>query len=295
MPSKFYNLDTDDTLSANSDYLISSQKAIKTNLDKKADKSTTYTKDEVNNLISSSGQGLPSQSGQQGKFLSTDGISAKWESLPENLITSDELEESLKDKLTVSNIKAGNNITIDVVDNDVYINSTASGGEPSGGGNVDLSNYYTKYQSDAKFASKSSEHTHANKQSILDLFTLNNNVLSWNSIPIPLNPTTIEQTNSGVFSDKEIFNSATICTEYNIKAITDQLVYITNNSVSSVDENGEEQNYANLFVYNGSYKLDSIIIPPLATQGYRLPLTTGIRINGSGNISAQFIITGYIY
>ena len=37
MPSKFYNLDTDPTLSANSDVYIPSQKAVKTAIDKKQD------------------------------------------------------------------------------------------------------------------------------------------------------------------------------------------------------------------------------------------------------------------
>lgn len=37
MPSKFYNLDTDPTLSSNSDVFIPSQKAVKTAIDKKQD------------------------------------------------------------------------------------------------------------------------------------------------------------------------------------------------------------------------------------------------------------------
>lgn len=63
MPTKFLNLDTDPTLSANSDYFIPSQKAIKTAVDKKADKSNSlegygiddaYTKEEVDNLLTDS-------------------------------------------------------------------------------------------------------------------------------------------------------------------------------------------------------------------------------------------------
>lgn len=37
MPSKFLNLDTDSSFTANSDYFVPSQKAIKTALDTKAD------------------------------------------------------------------------------------------------------------------------------------------------------------------------------------------------------------------------------------------------------------------
>ena len=47
--TEFRNLDTDDTLSANSDYRIPSQKAVKTNFDKKPDKDTVYTKTESDN------------------------------------------------------------------------------------------------------------------------------------------------------------------------------------------------------------------------------------------------------
>ena len=41
MATKFFNLDTDPTLSSNSDHLIASQKAIKTALGTKVDKTTT--------------------------------------------------------------------------------------------------------------------------------------------------------------------------------------------------------------------------------------------------------------
>lgn len=63
MPTKFLNLDIDPTLSANSDYYIPSQKAIKTALDSKPDKSISlegygiedaYTKTEVDEIVSES-------------------------------------------------------------------------------------------------------------------------------------------------------------------------------------------------------------------------------------------------
>lgn len=59
--TQFRNLSLDDTLGGNSssDYVIPSQKAIKTYVD------------------NNSG-GLPSQTGQSGKFLTTNGTSASW-------------------------------------------------------------------------------------------------------------------------------------------------------------------------------------------------------------------------
>lgn len=46
MPTKFYNLDTDSTFSANSDYLIPSQKAIKTAVDNAKIESQQLIKDQ---------------------------------------------------------------------------------------------------------------------------------------------------------------------------------------------------------------------------------------------------------
>ena len=60
--TQFRNLSLDDTLGGNSpsDYVIPSQKAIKTYVD------------------NNSG-GLPSQTGQSGKFLTTDGTNTSWD------------------------------------------------------------------------------------------------------------------------------------------------------------------------------------------------------------------------
>ena len=46
MPTKFFNLDTDSTLSSNSDYLIPSQKAIKTAIDNSKIESQQLIKDQ---------------------------------------------------------------------------------------------------------------------------------------------------------------------------------------------------------------------------------------------------------
>lgn len=78
MPTKFFNLDRDPQLTANSDYFIASQKAVKTALDTKADKESTYTKEEVNDLLANNGN-LPDQEGNSGKALVTDGENVSWE------------------------------------------------------------------------------------------------------------------------------------------------------------------------------------------------------------------------
>lgn len=56
-----------------------------------------------------------------------------------------------------------------------------------------MTNYYTKSESDDKFGSKAAEHTHANKTSILDLFTLDNGVLKWDGNVVPVNPGQVEK------------------------------------------------------------------------------------------------------
>lgn len=84
--SRFLNLDTDGTLSANSDDRIPSQKAIKTALNAKQDTlvSGTNIKTVNGNSLLGSGNvdinGLPTQTGQSGKFLTTNGTNASWAS-----------------------------------------------------------------------------------------------------------------------------------------------------------------------------------------------------------------------
>ena len=64
---KYLNLDTDSNLTANSDYIIPSQKAIKTALDKKAN---------IEDI-----EHLPSQADNSGKFLTTDGENTSWKTI----------------------------------------------------------------------------------------------------------------------------------------------------------------------------------------------------------------------
>lgn len=82
MATKFYNLDTDSTFSANSDYLIASQKAIKTALDTKADSSNVYDKDDADKLLSS----------KQDILTPGDGIS-----IEDNVISASVIVATIKD------------------------------------------------------------------------------------------------------------------------------------------------------------------------------------------------------
>ena len=93
--------------------------------------------------------------------------------------------------------------------------AAAGGGS---GSSVNMTNYYTKSESDNKFGSKAAEHTHANKTNILDLFTLDNGVLKWNGNAVPVNPGQVEKTITGAQSG-QVFDIAAICTEENIKAL----------------------------------------------------------------------------
>ena len=101
----------------------------------KQDKLTAGTNISIeNNVISSTSDSLPSQTGNSGKFLTTDGTSASWASVsdPANVWTQD-------------NLKAGNNISIAEVQQPVIDENTMgvwhfdSNSEGDATGN----NYYT--------------------------------------------------------------------------------------------------------------------------------------------------------
>lgn len=82
--SSFFNLDTDNTLSANSDNIVSSQKAIKAYVDGKSFPSQTgqsgkYLTTDGTNASWANVDALPSQTGQQGKYLTTNGTTASWD------------------------------------------------------------------------------------------------------------------------------------------------------------------------------------------------------------------------
>ena len=72
------------------------------------DLSDYYTKEEVDELISHAG-GLPSQTGHSGEFLSTNGVNALWQNIPEevfwaNNVTFDEVTEAYNnDKVVLKN------------------------------------------------------------------------------------------------------------------------------------------------------------------------------------------------
>lgn len=91
MVTKFLNVDTDDTLAANSNERVPSQKAVKSYTDTKQPKTlsnpitvggVTQTTVEGTLTALASNDFLPSQTGQNGKFLTTNGSSASWDNLP---------------------------------------------------------------------------------------------------------------------------------------------------------------------------------------------------------------------
>jgi len=235
----------------------------------KADKATTYTKAEVDALI----EDIPG-GGSGG-------------------VTREEMEEAIEDFITLDNIQAGNYVTVtpdgqgNIVIDSIY----------SGGSQVDLSNYYTKAEANKAFGIKASEHTHANKSTILDLFSLDGGVLKWNGNPIPINPTSVEETMDGTYDNQEIFNTGTICIENDIKVISQSIVYMTNPMppTQNLEEGEEDPNTTYLYVYNNDYLLDTIILPPTSTQGYELPIIKTIKIKATGRVSSQLIISGYCY
>ena len=85
---KHYDLDTDGTLANNSDNTIASQKAIKTYVDNNKTVVDSALSDISENPVQNKVikeaiddievDALPSQSGQSGKFLTTDGTDASW-------------------------------------------------------------------------------------------------------------------------------------------------------------------------------------------------------------------------
>ena len=84
--AKYEELKAAGQLNANEFYITPdesvTQDELTTELAKKADKETTYTKTEVDAKIAEK-DSLPTQDGQNGKFLSTNGTDASWEALPD--------------------------------------------------------------------------------------------------------------------------------------------------------------------------------------------------------------------
>ena len=266
-----------DVLTAGSNITISNNTISATvpDISGKADKSDTYTKSQV--------------------YTKTE-VDTIIENIPgggSGGVTQEELQEAIEDFITLDNIQAGNYVTItpdgegNIVIDSIY----------SGGNQVDLSNYYTKAEANKAFGQKSSEHTHANKTTILDLFSLDGGVLKWNGNPIPINPTSVESTIDGTYDNQLIFNTGTICTENDIKVISQSVVYMTNPmpATSDLEEGEEDPNTTYIYVYNNDYLLDTIILPPTSTQGYELPIIKTIKIKATGRVSSQLIISGYCY
>ena len=295
--TKFLNLSNDSTFANSSPFIAPTQKAVKEALDLKADKETTYTKNEVDVLIATGGGGggtldIPTKVSELENDVGY--ITANEIVIPSEYVTTDELNSATSNYITADDIVAGSNISIERYNNTLTISST---GGSSGGATVDLTNYYTKNESNIRFAQKSTEHTHSNKTTILDLFSLDGGVLKWNGNPIPINPTSVEKTMDGTYDNQEIFNTGTICLENNIKVISQSIVYMTNpmTPTQNLEEGEEDPNTTYLYVYNNDYLLDTIILPPTSTQGYELPIIKTIKIKATGRVSSQLIISGYCY
>lgn len=201
------------------------------------------------------------------------------------------LTTALDSKLSIANLLEGSNITFDREGDTITINS--SGG---GGGNVDLSNYFTKTQSNARFALKEFEHSHANK-ALLDLFSLEGGVLKYNGNAIPINPTQLDFNEAGTYSATTIFNYTTLCSTNNIKAIMTSYLFMQNTAFPTPDleEDQEDPNNATIEVYNAGYKLDTIIIRPRETQTFHIPSSLGISVKATGEVNCQATIVGYVY
>lgn len=117
--------------------------------------------------------------------------------------SSTKINTELDKKLDPSNIIAGNNVIISRDGKNLTI--SAIGGESSSGeGFADptiLQNYYTKVETDNKYALKTSEHTHANK-GLLDNFTVDaGGILRYNGNIIPVNPSELSRVIEGEYTE----------------------------------------------------------------------------------------------
>lgn len=232
--------------------------------------------------------------------------------LTENFTTKNEittLEENidtkLDEKLTADNIYAGVNISIVKNGNDIIISSTGGGSDNTPDANdgstlapTDLSNYYTKNEAESVFATKASEHTHANK-TLLDNFTCDaSGVLRWNGNIVPINPVQIDREITDTYDEiTEVYDVNSICNEESYKALINAYLIVTNNASLTPDlEEGEiDPNTAEVLIYNNTTMLDTLQILPLSTQVYQLPPLKYIKIKGKGNIKAELSLIGYSY
>ena len=210
----------------------------------------------------------------------------------EGVMSVNGLATELASKLTPDKIVGGANVTVNKNVETGIITISSIGG----GGSVDMTNYYTKAQADANFGSKSAEHVHSNKTTILDLFALDGDVLKWDGKVIPLNPGQVEKTASGAQTG-QVFDVSSICTEENIKALINGYLFVHNSlsATPDLEEGTEDPNTAIVTIYNNTILMDTIKIAPNESRTYELPNLKGIKISINGTIESTISLVGYIY
>lgn len=212
--------------------------------------------------------------------------------------SSVKIDTLLENKLSSTNIYAGDNIIISSYKDGIQISSIGGGGGDIPSEIIDTSKYYTKVESDNRFATKASEHNHANKDTI-DKFTEDaSGVLKYNGKVVPVNPRQYEVTTEfNNSTTTEIFNIRTICQEESYKALINSYIIVKNlaDITTDLEEDQEDPNTAELQIYNDNITLDSFKIPPLQVQSFQLPSILGINIKSKGNISATLVLVGYCY
>lgn len=214
--------------------------------------------------------------------------------------SSTKINTELDKKLDPSNIIAGNNVIISRDGKNLTI-SAIGGGSSSGEGFADptiLQNYYTKVETDNKYALKASEHTHANKE-LLDNFTVDTGgILRYNGNIIPVNPSELTSIIEGEYStETEIFNILKLCTDNHYKALINNYVLINNIAevTTNLVEDEKDPNVLSVSVYSGNIRLDTIEINPQCVQGYQLPAITNLKIKAKGKVHSELTLVGYNY
>jgi len=198
---------------------------------------------------------------------------------------------------------SGSNIVIsDIInDNITSTNKTYSSQKLSSLLNnyMQLSQAYTKQQSNTLYASKISEHTHNNMNVLNQLTNDNDNNLYYNGQKIitKLTPSTYQQN-----FDNQVFDSLSTLININdifvnnhINAILNSEILIQNNISATGDETIDnlDNNQLHLVVLDSTLKILDVNIPPSSVQKYILGISPNISIMLQGQFSSVFYLTSY--
>lgn len=160
------------------------------------------------------------------------------------------------------------------------------------------STVYTKTESNALYASKLNEHTHANMSALNKISedSDGNMYFDGKKLSISMNPYTYQN-----HWDKQDYTTSTLLVDVNAifnenkyNAILSTEFTIQNN-ITSVDEKTDAlaENQLHLVVIDNSITVLDVLIPPASVQKYLLGISPNVQVMVQGQFSSNYYLTAY--